>query len=213
MLENYLSIFLTAVFIENLALAFFLGMCTFLAISKNVKTALGLGLAVIVIEAITIPANQAIYALFLKKGALSWASGLVPSSLDLDLSTIDLSFLSFISYIGVIAAMVQILEMVLDKFFPPLYNALGIFLPLITVNCAILGGSLFMQERNYNFPESVVYGIGCGVGWALAIAALAGIREKMKYSDVPPPLRGLGITFITVGLMAMAFMSFSGIQL
>lgn len=212
MIQHYLSIFLTAVFIENLALAFFLGMCTFLAISKNVKTALGLGVAVIVIETITIPANQFIYAWFLKKGALGWANGVLPTSV-IDFSTVDLSFLSFISYIGVIAAMVQILEMFLDKFFPPLYNALGIFLPLITVNCAILGGSLFMTERNYNFPESLTYGFGCGVGWALAIAALAGIREKMKYSDVPPPLRGLGITFITVGLMALAFMSFSGIQL
>jgi Na+-transporting NADH:ubiquinone oxidoreductase subunit E len=212
MIENYLSIFLKAVFVENLALAFFLGMCTFLAISKNVKTALGLGLAVIVIEAITIPANQLIYSLLLKKGALIWANEFIPTS-TIDFSTVDMTFLGFISYIGVIAAMVQILEMVLDKFFPPLYNALGIFLPLITVNCAILGGSLFMQERSYDFPESVVYGIGCGVGWALAIAALAGIREKMKYSDVPPPLRGLGITFITVGLMALAFMSFSGIQL
>ena len=212
MIENYLSIFLKAVFVENLALAFFLGMCTFLAISKNVKTALGLGLAVIVIEAITIPANQLIYSWLLKKGALVWANGFISTS-TIDFATVDLTFLGFISYIGVIAAMVQILEMVLDKFFPPLYNALGIFLPLITVNCAILGGSLFMQERNYNFGESVVYGIGCGVGWALAIAALAGIREKMKYSDVPPPLRGLGITFITVGLMALAFMSFSGIQL
>lgn len=212
-MENYISIFITAVFIENLALAFFLGMCTFLAISKNVKTAIGLGAAVIVIEAVTIPANQLIYSLLLKKGALaSWVpAGVVPSSIDL--ATVDLEFLSFISYIGVIAAMVQILEMVLDKFFPPLYNALGIFLPLITVNCAILGGSLFMQEKNYNLGESVVYGLGCGVGWALAIAALAGIREKMKYSDVPPPLRGLGITFITVGLMALAFMSFGGIQL
>ena len=210
-MENYISIFITAVFIENLALAFFLGMCTFLAISKNVKTAIGLGAAVIVIEAVTIPANQLIYTLLLKKGALaSWVpAGVVPSSIDL--ATVDLSFLSFISYIGVIAAMVQILEMVLDKFFPPLYNALGIFLPLITVNCAILGGSLFMQEKNYNFGESVVYGLGCGVGWALAIAALAGIREKMKYSDVPPPLRGLGITFITVGLMALAFMGFTGL--
>ena len=211
-MEHYISIFITSVFIENLALAFFLGMCTFLAISKNVKTALGLGLAVIVIEAITIPANQLINAWLLKKGALAWANSFIPTG-TVDFATVDLSFLAFISYIGVIAAMVQILEMFLDKFFPPLYNALGIFLPLITVNCAILGGSLFMQERNYNFPESVVYGIGCGVGWALAIAALAGIREKLKYSDVPPPLRGLGITFITVGLMALAFMSFGGIQL
>ncbi len=213
-MEHYISIFLTAVFIENLALAFFLGMCTFLAISKNVKTALGLGVAVIVIEGITIPANQAIYSLLLKKGALSWVNslGLIGTG-TIDFATVDLSFLSFISYIGVIAAMVQILEMFLDKYVPVLYNALGIFLPLITVNCAILGGSLFMSERSYNFTESVVYGLGCGIGWALAIAALAGIREKLKYSDVPPPLRGLGITFITVGLMALAFMSFGGIQL
>ena len=209
MIEVHLSIFLKAVFIENLALAFFLGMCTFLAISKNVKTALGLGLAVIVIEAITIPANQLIYSCLLKKGALTWANSFIPTS-RIDFSTVDLSFLTFISYIGVIAAMVQILEMFLDKFFPPLYNALGIFLPLITVNCAILGASLFMESRNYNFSESVVYGLGCGVGWALAIGALAGIREKMKYSDVQPPLRGLGITFITVGLMSLAFMSFGG---
>ncbi|WP_424500117.1 NADH:ubiquinone reductase (Na(+)-transporting) subunit E [Robiginitalea sp.] len=211
-METHLSILLKAVFVENLALAFFLGMCTFLAISKNVKTALGLGLAVIVIEAITVPANQLIYALLLKKGTLTWANEFIATD-TIDFSTVDLSFLSFISFIGVIAAMVQILEMFLDKYVPPLYNALGIFLPLITVNCAILGASLFMQERNYNFAESVTYGFGCGLGWALAIAALAGIREKMKYSDVPPPLRGLGITFITVGLMALAFMSFSGIQL
>ena len=210
-MENHLSIFLNAVFIENLALAFFLGMCTFLAVSKNVKTAIGLGFAVIAIEAITIPANQLINEYLLKKGALTWAEGLVPSSWDL--ANVDLSFLGFISFIGVIAAMVQILEMVLDRFVPALYNALGIFLPLITVNCAILGGSLFMQERAYSFGESVTYGLGCGVGWALAIAALAGIREKMKYSDVPPPLRGLGITFITVGLMSLAFMSFGGISL
>ncbi len=212
-MEHYISIFLTAVFIENLALAFFLGMCTFLAISKNVKTALGLGVAVIVIEGITIPANQAIYSLLLKKGALSWVNslGLIGTG-TIDFATVDLSFLSFISYIGVIAAMVQILEMFLDTYVPVLYNALGIFLPLITVNCAILGGSLFMSERSYNFTESVVYGLGCGIGWALAIAALAGIREKLKYSDVPPPLRGLG-SFITVGLMALAFMSFGGIQL
>jgi Na+-transporting NADH:ubiquinone oxidoreductase subunit E len=209
---HYFNIFITAVFIENLALAFFLGMCTFLAISKNVKTAVGLGFAVIVIEAITIPVNQLIYSLLLKKGSLTWANGFI-STETVDFANVDLSFLGFISFIGVIAAMVQILEMTLDKFFPPLYNALGIFLPLITVNCAILGGSLFMQEKNYDFGESVVYGIGCGVGWALAIAALAGIREKLKYSDVPPPLRGLGITFITVGLMALAFMSFGGIQL
>jgi Na+-transporting NADH:ubiquinone oxidoreductase subunit E len=206
-MNELLSIFIKAVFIENLALAFFLGMCTFLAVSKNVKTALGLGVAVIAIQSITVPANNLIYNLLLKPGALDWAVGSEYAN------TIDLSFLGFISYIGVIAAMVQILEMVLDRFFPPLYNALGIFLPLITVNCAILGGSLFMVERDYNFAESCVYGFGSGFGWALAIAALAGIREKMKYSDVPPGLRGLGITFITVGLMALAFMSFGGIQL
>ncbi len=210
--SSYLAIFLNAVFVENLALAFFLGMCTFLAVSKNVKMALGLGAAVIVIEGITIPANQVLNTWVLKKGALTWLNDFV-STETVDFSSVDLSFLGFISFIGVIAAMVQILEMVLDKFFPALYNELGIFLPLITVNCAILGGSLFMQERNYDFCESVVYGLGCGVGWALAIAALAGIREKMKYSNVPPPLRGLGITFITVGLMALAFMSFGGIQL
>ena len=195
-----------AVFVENLALAFFLGMCTFLAVSKNVKTAVGLGMAVIVIQTITIPANNLIYQHLLKEGALSWL-GFDGSEL------IDLTFLGLISYIGVIAAMVQILEMALDRYAPALYNALGIFLPLITVNCAILGGSLFMVERDYNFPQSLVFGFGSGLGWALAIAGLAGIREKMKYSDVPDGLKGLGITFITVGLMALAFMAFSGIQL
>lgn len=204
-MEAYLSIFFKAVFVENMALAFFLGMCTFIAISKNVKTAIGLGIAVTIIQTITVPANNLVYTYLLKKGALSWLGS--------SYADVDLTFLGFISYIGVIAALVQVLEMVLDKFFPPLYNALGIFLPLITVNCAILGGSLFMEQREYNFSESVVFGFGSGFGWALAIAALAGIREKMKYSDVPPPLRGLGITFITVGLMALAFMSFSGIQL
>lgn len=204
-MEAYLSIFFKAVFVENMALAFFLGMCTFIAISKNVKTAIGLGIAVTIIQSITVPANNLVYTYLLKKGALSWLGS--------SYADVDLTFLGFISYIGVIAALVQVLEMVLDKFFPPLYNALGIFLPLITVNCAILGGSLFMEQREYNFSESVVFGFGSGFGWALAIAALAGIREKMKYSDVPPPLRGLGITFITVGLMALAFMSFSGIQL
>ncbi|ANM30959.1 Na(+)-translocating NADH-quinone reductase subunit E [Acidobacteria bacterium Mor1] len=205
MLEHYLSLFMKAVFVENLALAFFLGMCTFLAVSKNVKTAIGLGIAVIVIQSITIPANNLIYSLLLQEGALAWISP--------QLADVDLTFLGLISYIGVIAAMVQILEMTLDRFFPPLYNALGIFLPLITVNCAILGGSLLMVERSYNLPESAMFGFGSGVGWALAIMALAAIREKMKYSDVPPGLRGLGITFIVVGLMALAFMSFGGIQL
>lgn len=202
-MEHYLSLFVKSVFIENLALAFFLGMCTFLAVSKNVKTAVGLGIAVIVIQAITVPANNLLYQHLLKEGALEWAG----------YGDVDLTFVGLISYIGVIAAMVQILEMTLDRFFPPLYNALGIFLPLITVNCAILGGTLFMVERDYNFPESMMFGFGSGVGWALAIAALAGIREKMKYSDVPQGLRGLGITFITVGLMALAFMAFGGIQL
>ncbi len=198
-----LDIFLKSIFGENLALAFFLGMCTFLAISKNVKTATMLGAAVILIMTITIPANNLIYQKLLKEGALTWLN---PSWND-----INLEFLGLISYIGTIAAMVQILEMALDRFLPRLYNALGIFLPLITVNCAILGGSLFMVERDYNFAESIVYGLGSGIGWALAIMALAGIREKLKYSDVPPGLRGLGITFIVVGLMAMAFMSFGGI--
>lgn len=204
-MEHHLNLFIKAVFIENLALGFFLGMCTFLAVSKKVNTALGLGVAVIVVQTITIPVNNIIYNSLLKEGALVW---LHPS-----LSNVDLSFLGLISYIGVIAAMVQILEMTLDRFVPALYNALGIFLPLITVNCAILGGTLFMVERDYTFGESITYGLGSGFGWAIAIAALAGIREKMKYSDVPPGLRGLGITFITVGLMAIGFLGFSGIQL
>ena len=200
MLEHYISLFIKSVFIENMALAFFLGMCTFLAVSKRVETAMGLGIAVVVVQAITIPVNNLIYHNVLKKGALAWAG----------MPDVDLTFLGLITYIGVIAAMVQILEMALDKFVPKLYNSLGIFLPLITVNCAILGGSLFMQERDYNFTQSCVFGIGSGFGWALAIAALAGIREKLKYSDVPKGLKGLGITFMTVGLMALAFMSFGG---
>ena len=202
-MEHYLSLFLRAVFVENLALAFFLGMCTFLAISKKIETAIGLGIAVMLVQVITVPANNLIYQWLLKDGALAW----------MGLPDVDLSFLGLISYIGVIAAIVQILEMVIDRYFPKLYNALGVFLPLITVNCAILGGSLFMVERNYDFGESVVYGIGSGFGWALAIVLLAGLREKLKYSDVPKGLQGLGITFITVGLMSMAFMLFSGIQL
>jgi len=202
-MEALLSLFVKAIFVENLALAFFLGMCTFLAVSKKIETAFGLGVAVVVVQAITVPANNLIYQLLLRDGALAWAG----------LPEVDLSFLGLISYIGVIAAMVQILEMLLDRYFPVLYNALGIFLPLITVNCAILGGTLFMVERNYDFGESVVYGIGSGAGWALAITLLAGIREKLKYSDVPDGLQGLGITFIIVGLMSMGFMSFSGIQL
>ncbi|MFA0084509.1 NADH:ubiquinone reductase (Na(+)-transporting) subunit E [Vibrio sp. 10N.286.49.C2] len=198
-MEHYISLLVKSIFIENLALSFFLGMCTFLAVSKKVKTSFGLGVAVIVVLTIAVPVNNLLYTNILKENAL--------------VSGVDLSFLNFITFIGVIAALVQILEMVLDRFFPPLYNALGIFLPLITVNCAIFGGVSFMVQRDYNFAESVVYGFGSGVGWMLAIVALAGIREKMKYSDVPPGLRGLGITFITVGLMALGFMSFSGVQL
>lgn len=207
MVEEYLSLFLKAVFVENLALTFFLGMCTFLAVSKNVKTAIGLGVAVTVVQGITVPVNNLLYQNILKEGGLAKTLG------DSSYASVDLSFLGLITYIGVIAAIVQILEMVLDRFFPPLYNALGIFLPLITVNCAILGGSLFMEQRDYNFPQSVVFGIGSGFGWGLAIVALAAVREKMRYSDIPAGLRGLGITFITVGLIALAFMAFSGIQL
>jgi Na+-transporting NADH:ubiquinone oxidoreductase subunit E len=202
-METYLSLFVRSIFVENLALSFFLGMCTFLAISKRIETALGLGAAVIVVQTITVPTNNLIYQYLLQPGALAWAG----------FPEVDLSFLGLISYIGVIAAMVQILEMLLDRYFSSLYIALGIFLPLITVNCAILGGSLFMVERSYTFPESVVFGLGSGFGWALALVGLASIREKLKYSDVPAGLQGLGITFIISGLMSLAFMSFSGIQL
>ena len=203
MLEEFLNLFIKSIFVENMALAFFLGMCTFLAVSKKVDTAIGLGIAVCVVLTITVPVNNLVHRYLLKEGALAWAG----------LPEVDLSFLGFISYIGVIAAIVQILEMFLDKYAPKLYNTLGIFLPLITVNCAILGASLFMVEREYNFAQSVVFGLGSGIGWGLAIVALAAIREKMKYSDVPKGLKGLGITFITVGLLAIVFMCFSGIQL
>ena len=202
-MQEHLNLFIKLIFIENLALAFFLGMCTFLAVSKKVETAFGLGIAVIVIQTITVPVNNLIYTNLLEPGALAWLG--VPDA--------DLTFVKLISFIGVIAAMVQILEMTLDRFFPALYNALGIFLPLITVNCAILGGSLFMVQQDLNFAKSITYGLGSGVGWALAIVALAGIKEKMKYSDVPDGLKGLGITFIIVGLMSLAFMAFGGIQL
>ncbi|MGM0702752.1 MAG: NADH:ubiquinone reductase (Na(+)-transporting) subunit E [Pseudomonadota bacterium] len=205
-MEHYLSLFIATVFVENMALAFFLGMCTFMAVSKKVSSAFGLGIAVITVLTITVPVNNLILHYLLAEGALTW-TGISGTE------NIDLTFLGYLSYIGVIAAIVQILEMFLDKYVPALYNALGVFLPLITVNCAILGGVLFMAERNYNFSESVVYGFGAGLGWALAITALAGIREKLKYSDVPAGLQGLGITFITVGLMSLGFMSFSGIQL
>ncbi|MEZ8823468.1 NADH:ubiquinone reductase (Na(+)-transporting) subunit E [Vibrio sp. 10N.261.55.A7] len=198
-MEHYISLLVKSIFVENMALSFFLGMCTFLAVSKKVKTSFGLGVAVVVVLTIAVPVNNLVYTNILKENAL--------------VEGVDLSFLNYIAFIGVIAALVQILEMVLDRFFPPLYNALGIFLPLITVNCAIFGGVSFMVTRDYNFAESVVYGFGSGIGWMLAIVALAGLREKMKYSDVPPGLRGLGITFISVGLMALGFMSFSGVQL
>lgn len=202
-MEAYLSLFVRSIFVENLALSFFLGMCTFLAISKRIETAIGLGAAVVVVQTITVPVNNLIFQYLLKDGALAWAG----------LPDVDLGFLGLISYIGVIAAMVQILEMTLDRYFPALYNALGIFLPLITVNCAILGGSLFMVERSYDFGQSVVFGLGSGFGWALALVGLASIREKLKYSDVPEGLQGLGITFIIGGLMSLVFMSFSGIQI
>jgi len=202
-MEELISLFIRSIFIENMALAFFLGMCTFLAISKKVESSFGLGVAVVVVQTITVPVNNLLYTYVLSEGALAWVG----------MPEVDLSFLGLICYIGVIAALVQILEMVLDKYVPALYNALGVFLPLITVNCAILGGSLFMVERDYDFTESVVFGAGSGIGWALAITALAGLREKMKYSDVPAGLQGLGITFITVGLMSLGFMSFGGIDL
>jgi Na+-transporting NADH:ubiquinone oxidoreductase subunit E len=202
-MDQLTGIFVRAIFVENLALAFFLGMCTFLAISKQVKTAIGLGAAVIVVETITVPVNNLIYNNLLREGALDWAG----------LGHLDFRYLGLISYIGVIAAMVQILEMVLKRFFPALHRAMGIFLPLLTVNCAILGASLFMVQRDYNLAESAAYGFGVGVGWALALVTLAGLREKMKYSEVPDGLQGLGITFITAGLMSLAFMAMAGIKL
>jgi len=205
MAQHYLSLFVTSAFLENMALAFFLGMCTFLGCSKKVDAAFGLGCAVVFVQSITVPLNNILYTSFLAPGAMAWIH---PS-----LGNIDLSFLSFLTFIGTIAAMVQIVEMTLDRFVPRLYASLGIFLPLIAVNCAILAGSLFMQERGYNFAESVTYGLGSGVGWMLAITSLAAVREKMKYSNVPPALRGLGITFLLTGLMAIGFMAFSGIQL
>ncbi len=202
-MEALLSLFVRSVFIENMALQMFLGMCTFLAVSKKIQTAIGLGVAVVVVQGITVPVNNIIFNQLLREGALDW----------LGMPELSLEFLGFLCYIGVIAAMVQVLEMFLDKFVPALYNALGIYLPLITVNCAILGCTLFMVERDYSFSESVAFGIGSGFGWGLAIVLLAGIREKLKYSDVPEGLRGLGITFITAGLMALGFMSLSGVSL
>ena len=204
-MEHYLSLLVKAIFVENMALAFFLGMCSFLAVSKKVDTAIGLGLAVTFVLAVTTPINNIFYQYFLKEGALTWISE--------DFATTDLSFLNFLAMIGSIAAVVQVVEMALDKYAPALYSALGVFLPLIAVNCAILGASLFMVERDYNFAESTVFGLGSGLGFFLAIVALAAIREKMRYSNVPGPLRGLGITFIVTGLMAIGFMAFAGIQL
>ncbi len=204
MLEHYLSLATKAIFVENLALAFFLGMCSFLAVSRKVETAFGLGAAVIFVLGITVPLNQVLNAFILKPGALSWLPGGEAT---------DLSFLTYLVLIGTIAASVQLVEMAIDHFSPGLYHALGVFLPLIAVNCAILGGSLFMVEREYTLAESTVYGISSGIGWALAVVALAAIRERLRYSNVPAPLRGLGITFIIVGLMSMGFMAFSGILL
>jgi Na+-transporting NADH:ubiquinone oxidoreductase subunit E len=202
-MTGYLNLFITSAFVENLALSFFLGMCMFLAVSRRVETAVGLGIAVLVVQTVSVPLNNLIYSILLTEGALAWVG----------LPDVDLSFLALITFIGVIAAMVQILEMILDRFFPTVYQGLGIFLPLVTVNCAILGGSLFMVDRNYNFTESVVFGFGSGFGWAVAIMVLAGIREKLKYSDIPQGLRGTGIAFIVVGLMSLGFMTFSGIRL
>jgi len=205
MFEHYLNLAIKSIFIENMALAFFLGMCSFIAVSRKVETAIGLGSAVIFVLTVTVPMNFLIYTYLLKEGALAWVSP--------ELASYDLSFLGFLTYIGTIAAIVQIVEMALDRFLPKLHSALGVFLPLIAVNCAILGASLWMVERNYAFGESVVFGFGSGVGWALAIIALAGIRERLRYSNIPAGLRGLGITFIITGLMAIGFMAFGGIQL
>ena len=205
MLEHYLSLATKSIFVENMALAFFLGMCSFLAVSKKVDTAFGLGLAVVFVLGVTCPLNNLVYEYLLKEGALVWAGE--------RFKTTDLSFLTFLSFIGSIAATVQVVEMALDKYAPALYSALGVFLPLIAVNCAILGASLFMVERDYNFPESAVFGVGSGIGFLLAIVALAAIREKMRYSNVPEALRGLGMTFIVTGLMALGFMAFASIQL
>lgn len=202
-MEHLLDIFFRTVFLENLALAYFLGMCTFLAVSRQVKTAIGLGIAVIVVEGLSVPLNSLIYNGLLRQGALAWAG----------LGDMDFSYLGLLSQIAVIAAMVQVLEIVLHRFFPTLYHALGVFLPLITVNCAILGASLFMVQRDYTFVESVSYGLGAGFGWALAIVALAGLREKIRYSDIPDGLQGLGIAFITSGMLSLGFMGIAGIKL
>lgn len=205
-MEHYLSLLTKSIFIENMLLAYFLGMCSFLACSKKIETAVGLGFAVVFVLTVTVPANWFITNFLLKEGALAWTGSE-------QLASLDLSFLTFIAFIAVIATMVQIVELLLEKFIPALYASLGIFLPLIAVNCSILGGALFMEQRDYTFPESVVFGIGAGIGWLLAIVALAAIRTKLQYSNVPAPLRGLGLTFMITGLMAMAFMCFAGISL
>jgi Na+-transporting NADH:ubiquinone oxidoreductase subunit E len=202
-MDHLLDIFFRTVFLENLALAYFLGMCTFLAVSKEVKTAFGLGIAVIVVEALSVPLNSLIYNELLRQGALEW----------LGLGDMDFSYLGLLSQIAVIAALVQVLEIMLHRFFPALYQSLGIFLPLITVNCAILGASLFMVQRDYNVVESVAYGLGAGFGWALAIVAMAGLREKMRYSDIPAGLQGLAIAFITAGMLSLGFMGIAGIKI
>lgn len=205
-MENLISIFVKSIFIDNMIFAYFLGMCSYLAVSKTVKTSMGLGLAVIFVLGITVPVDYMLENYILKAGALAWLSP--------QLADVDLSFLSFIMFIAVIASMVQLVEMIVEKFAPSLYSSLGIFLPLIAVNCAILGGSLFMQERQYNsIAEATSFGLGSGVGWLLAIVGIAAIRERIRYSAVPAPLRGLGITFIITGLMGIAFMSFMGIKL
>lgn len=205
-MEEYVSIFVRSIFVDNMVFAYFLGMCSYLAVSRTVKTSVGLGFAVIFVLGITVPINYLLQNLVLGKGALTW--------LGPQFASVDLSFLTFIMFIAIIAAMVQLVEMIIEKFSPTLYASLGIFLPLIAVNCAILGGSLFMQERNYaNLGEATVFGLGSGVGWFLAIVGIAAIREKIQYSNVPAPLRGLGITFIITGLMGIAFMSFMGIEL
>ena len=202
-MEHYLSLATKAIFVENMALAFFLGMCSLLAVSKKIENAIGLGFAVIFVLGLCTPLNQILIDVLLKPGSLAWAG----------LPDVDLGFLSFLTLIGTIAAVTQVVEMAIEKFSPELYNALGIFLPLIAVNCAILGASLFMQERDYTLAEATVFGLGSGIGWALAIVLLAAVREKLRYNNVPPALRGLPITFITVGLMSVAFMAFAGIQL
>jgi Na+-transporting NADH:ubiquinone oxidoreductase subunit E len=204
-MEHFLNLGIRSIFLENMALAYFLGMCSFLACSKKVETAIGLGVAVIFVQVLTVPLNNLLLRYLLNEGALSWAG---PA-----MQAVNLSFLSFILFIGTVAAATQVVEMTVDRYAPKLYATLGVFLPLIAVNCVILGGSLFMQERDYSFAESVVFGIGSGLGWAIAIVAMAAIREKMAYSHVPDGLKGIGITFIVAGLMSLAFMMFSGIQL